>query len=128
MSNMVFGRKKRMIDVGELQRQGRIQPTSGESTIPTNNEGFIELGQSNVAKPAEETPNTPTPNMDFFNVSTTTETATFSEEANGYSKREVDAKMQELDNKLYKMEQRIELLERKAGVNEPVGNGSVIGW
>ncbi len=122
---MVFGRKKRMIDVGELQRQGKIQPMSTGSAISTNNEGFIELGEKSAEKPIEEEA---APNIDFFNVTSTSETATFSEEASGYSKREVDAKMQELDNKLYKMEQRIELLERKAGVNEPAGNGSVIGW
>jgi hypothetical protein len=118
-----------MIDIGELQRQGKIRPMNNNVDVPTDKDGFIELGEkeANVPNVQEKTAQS-APTFDFFNVSKTEQTTTFSEETNGYSKREVDAKMQELDNKMYKMEQRVELLERKAGVNQPMGSGPVIGW
>jgi hypothetical protein len=52
--------------------------------------------------------------MDSF--SSSSSSPSFSSETDGYDKREVDRRIEALDNKLYKLEQRIEVLERKANV------------
>ena len=120
----MFGKKKKMIDVRELQRRGIVRPPKNDDiVIPTNKEGFVELGSS--SKPAYPS---------FFrkpskSTATPVSSVSFSSEKDGYSKREVDTRMTELDNKIYKLEQRIELLERKAGVtSENLPDTSVLGW
>jgi hypothetical protein len=118
----MFGKKKKMVDIRELQRRGIVRPPKNDDVIiPTNREGFVDLGSS--SKPAYPV---------FFNKqksSGTTSSQGFSTEKEGYSKRDVDTKITELDNKIYKLEQRIELLERKNGVNQQnLPDTSVLGW
>jgi hypothetical protein len=116
----MFRRKKKMVDIRELQKRGIVRPPKNDDiVIPTNREGFVEV---NSSKPAYPT---------FFKKpnKSSSPSQSFSSEKEGYSKREVDSKISELDNKIYKLEQRIELLERKNGVNQPnLPDTSVLGW
>ena len=115
---MLFGKKKRMIDVRELQRRGVVRLPKNEDVVPTNSDGFVDM-RSNTISPKKT-------NSDLFygNKQLKEKATTFSTETEGYSKREVDAKMVELDNKIYKLEQRLEVLERRIGVNQPTYSGS----
>ena len=132
---MIFGKKRRMVDVRELQRRGVVRIPKREIIIPTDSSGFVELGAN--SKPITSAPSTDSStssNSSFFNFmgnspSTSSTTETFGTESDGYNKREVDAKVTELDNKVYKLEQRTELLEKKLGVNQ-ANNSDVgtMGW
>lgn len=111
---MIFKKKNKMIDIGELQKQGKIRsPEETPRTIQTNNEGFVEVNSHKTIKES------PSSNTNFFGFmdSPSTESTTQNNSDN-YSKREVDSKIQRLDNILYKLEQRIELIERKLNINE----------
>ena len=133
-----------MIDIREMQRRGVVRIPKQEINIPDSSvskDGFVDFGSS--SKPSSSTDNlTGSPktadssNASFFGFmdSPTSSQAqsspeTFSSEVDGYSKREVDAKIVDLDNKIYKLEQRIELLEKKLDVGQSSG-GSVgaMGW
>lgn len=127
---MIFKKKKRMIDVRELQRKGVLIIPKKDIIVPTNEEGFVELGNDSKIK-IPKTERDTTSNAEFFGFSNvkTNNTNSFQTETQGYNKREVDTKINELDNKIYKLEQRLEVLERKTGVNQPsFSNGGMIGW
>lgn len=136
---MIFGKKRRMIDVRELQRRGVVRIPKNDVVVPTNRDGFIEMGTNGSQKPETQSPPTSaapstSSNTEFFGfmdstTSTTPSSPEFSTESDGYNKREVDAKVTELDNKIYKLENRIELLEKKLDVNQPAdSNVGVMGW
>ncbi|MGK0209271.1 MAG: hypothetical protein ACI83O_000543 [Patescibacteria group bacterium] len=145
---MIFGRKKkRMIDVGELVRRGRMPKHDTEVNLKANSDGFVEIGSGNSIKAQEinredsvdvsallgESAPVESSAMDFLNMSSTpsSPSPTFSQEADGYDKREVDAKISQLDSMIYKLEQRIDVLERKAGVgtgNSNTGAMGAMGW
>jgi hypothetical protein len=110
---MLFKKKKRMIDVRELQKRGVVRLPKKDIVVPTNKEGFVEFGTSSK----KTTTSTPQSNSDLFGFANMTSSSASSTE--GYTKREVDTKMVDLDNKIYKLEQRIELLEKKLDINKP---------
>jgi len=113
--------RKKMIDVAELQRRGIVQPPKDDIIIPTNSDGFVDLRASTGSN-----------KKDFFykrtSSSPTINPNNFSTESDGYSKKEVDSKIIDLDNKIYKIEQRLELLERKAGVSSSENYNGGINW
>jgi hypothetical protein len=120
---MIFRKKKKMIDIRELQKRGVVRLPESKIEVPTDQEGFVELNKFNET-PATETS---TSNTEMFGFSNSTPQS--SDEVGGYNKQEVDGKITELDNKVYKLEQRIELLERKAGVDQPnEPDNNLIGW
>lgn len=132
---MIFRKKKRMIDVRELQRRGVVRIPKQNLVIPTDSNGFVELGASSkTTTPEQSTDSSATSNSTFFNFmesspSTPSTTETFNTESDGYNKREVDTKIVELDNKIYKLEQRVELLEKKLSVNQSDDSGvGAMGW
>ena len=136
-------KKKRMIDIRELQKRGRMRVrlpiARGESTgdVVTNDEGFVEMVGNGVGGGVGSEamvenlskPKTSSGGGDFFgfmdnpalsisssadssdSLSTLSSKTTPSEDL-----RKISAQIAELDNKLYKMEQRIELLERKSEI------------
>ncbi|MFZ5955515.1 MAG: hypothetical protein ACOYT4_03745 [Nanoarchaeota archaeon] len=130
----MFNNKKDMVDIRELQRRGILRIPKEDIEIATNREGYIELEALGLVACEEEKPpkfqeceekkqeakdNNQNANLSFFDLpiqSNSTNSQNFSIEKDGYSKREVDRKMEMLDNRIYKLEQRIEVLERKAGV------------
>jgi hypothetical protein len=131
---MIFGKKRGMIDVRELQRRGVVVIPKQEIVIPTDREGFVELGADSKVR-IPKTERDTTTNASFFGFSSSPSPmeiqspSSFSNQTDGYNKREVDTKITELDNKIYKLEQRIELLERKVGVNQSgSSDGGIIGW
>ncbi len=122
-----------MIDVRELQRQGRLRFAKPGHEPATNSEGFVEISPSSRDPQPIRTPSTaqssinptgssPTTTGDGFfsfmdnpaSSSPMEPSSTGSE--NSIELRRISRQISDLDNKLYKMEQRIELLERKAGV------------
>ena len=135
-----------MIDLRELQKRGVVQIPRRDIIIPTNSDGFVELTKKKkIVQPAESTEDSQissgtqssNSNSDFFNfLDSGSKTGTmetyapesdtnFSTQTDGYNKREVDEKMVNLDNKIYKLEQRLELVERKLDVGD--GNNSNVG-
>ena len=120
---MLFKRKKRMIDVRELQKRGVVRIPENNVEVPQDKEGFVELDKFN------EEPKPTTDTYGFATRSSTPNSSNFSSAGEGYNKQEVDVKITELDNKIYKLEQRIELLERKLDVNPSSdSNTGIIGW
>lgn len=118
---MFFGKRKGMIDIGKLHKKGIIEsPKEEPKPVETDENGFVDLAKKESSG---------TGGFFGFLDKPATQSNSFSNETNGYNKREVDQKIFDLDNKIYKLEQRIELLERKAGVGS---NNSVdsnpIGW
>ena len=125
---MIFRKKRKMIDVRELQRRGVVRIPKNSIPIQTNREGFVDLRGNKTLKNA--TP--PTSNSELFGFmspSTDAQPQKFSTESDGYNKREVDTKITDLDNKIYKLENRIELLEKKIGINQSSNSSvGVMGW
>src|SRR3989344_4114137 len=128
---MIFKKNKKMIDVRELQRRGVVKLPEKEIVIPTDKTGFVDFSGKgdSVIKKSSKSQN----NADFFGFTGIKRGSgsLSSSTGEGYDKREVDEKVTNLDNKIYKLEQRIELLERKLGVGSSVGSGkdgSLIGW
>ena len=122
-----------MIDVRELQKRGIVRIPKNDVVIPTNQDGFVELGSN--GKPKQKTQ--PSSNTEFFgfmdssaeSASSTPASTEFSIEPEGYNKREVDTKITNLDNKIYKLENRIELLEKKLDISQPSDTSvGVMGW
>lgn len=130
---MIFNKKKkRMIDVRELQRRGVVRIPKKEISIPTTSEGFVEVSSPATGGRQPETGASQS-NANFFGFMDTPSpepetNSSFSTETDGYNKREVDQKITELDNKIYKLEQRTELLEKKLDVNQPSQKVGPMGW
>lgn len=86
-----------MIDVGELQKQGKIISPSKEINIPTDKNGFVEIS------------------------SQTNSIETFEEKKEGRSLKEYNerliSRIEEMDKNIFKLEQRVELLEKKLGID-----------
>ena len=134
---MIFSRRKKdMVDIRELQKRGVVRIPKKNINIPTDAEGFVELGTTQENPSTENTSPEKQSNANFFGFMENsnpksqipnTDSPSFSTESDGYDKREVDAKTSDLDNKIYKLEQRIELLEKKLEVNQS-NNTGVMGW
>ena len=124
---MLFRKKKRMIDVRELQKRGVVHIPKNDFIAPMNQDGFIELGKSDQKK--ESTPSSNTEFFGFMDSSSAPNSKEFSTESEGYNKREVDSKITNLDNKIYKLENRIELLEKKLDIDQSSDTSVVVmGW
>ena len=149
---MLFGKKKKkvkgdgMIDVGRLQQRGRVLgPDTASPQLDTDKDGFAVVGNDSSAQPsASSAPAAGSESVlqssSFMDMTAPAAqpSTSFSTEKDGYSKREVDSKVQELDRLIYKLEQRLEVLEKKAGVDPGVSsmgspgassnNNGIIGW
>ncbi len=116
---VIFKKKRRMIDIREMQKRGiiRMPPTPQQENVPTDPEGFVDFSHNDITTPQTPQPSQPqsTPNffgfMDSSTPQVSNETASSSDDL-----RKISSQLSELDNKLYKIEQRIEVLERKSGV------------
>ena len=123
---MFWKRKKKMIDIAEMQRKGLIKIPQKDVELETDKEGFVNVGSGGSGISETKTPQSDgffgfmdNPSSGF-NASPKSD---FSEE----TARKLSQLISDLDNKLYKIEQRIELLERKLGVGDS-GSTSAIGW
>jgi len=135
---MVFRKKKKMVDVRELQKRGVVRIPRQRINAPTDKDGFVEIGKGTEPGLSEAPSGGTTSNQNFFSFMSQSSSAgsafdneesPSTQESDGYSKREVDSKVSDLDNKIYKLEQRVELLERKLDVNQS-GDSKVgaAGW
>ena len=115
---MLFKKKKRMIDIRELQKRGVVRIPKKDIVVPTNRDGFVEFGTN--GKP-QTTTNQPQDNSELFGfMNTTNDQRPTTNDSN---------RIVELDNKIYKLEQRIELLEKKLDINKPTeSNIGPMGW
>ncbi len=107
----MFRRKKKgMLDIREMQRRGKIRIPKRRKEVNADSEGFVDVGNnlSNVENNSKNEGNSGRM-LSFMDSSSDN----FSTEKEGYSKKEVDQRLEAMDNKIYKLEQRIELLERK---------------
>jgi|TARA_B100001971_G_C18170229_1_gene526662 hypothetical protein len=128
---MIF-KKKDMIEIGELKKRGVVRIPKRDIVIPTNSEGFIDFRKKKVLTKRESTPQVnEDSNNEFFGFmdSQSQTDGNFSTQEEGYNKREVDERIVGLDNKIYKLEQRIELLERKLDISPTTGTDvGPMGW
>lgn len=138
---MFFQQKKEPIDIRDLPRN---IPT-GKRFVPKDGYGFVDLTvkrklPSEIAKEkalmksvSQPVAQTSTSSFSFFD--TPSATSPYPTAAQTYSTpvpsnsdteemlRKISLQISDLDTKIYKMEQRIELLERKAGVSTPSSSG-----
>jgi len=132
---MFWKKKKKMIDVRDLQKKGmRIPQPSEQPQVTTDNSGFIDMNRQQAQPMQAQSTSMQTPPststtqaspsvMSFLdNPSTSSSsmssTSLPSRTTPSEDLRKISEQISNLDNKLYKIEQRIELLERKAGVND----------
>lgn len=120
---MIFRKKRRMIDVRELQRRGVVRIPKQDVVIPTDRDGFVEFGSGIKSNNSETT--SPSSNTEFFGFMNSSSLKTPSTTTN----RAESERISELDNKIYKLENRIELLEKKLDVNQSSEPSvGVMGW
>ena len=121
---MLFKKQKRMIDIRELQRRGVVRIPKQDIVVPTNRDGFVEFGTDAKIKTHPTT--SPTSNSEFFGFMDSSSSAAAVPSSTNRTESE---RITNLDNKIYKLEQRIELLERKLDVNQSSGTSvGVMGW
>ncbi len=124
---MFWKKKKEAVDIRDLHRN---VPRSNPNPLTQNQDGFVDMRPSNPIENQQiqqQTPSTPQQNQseNFFSFmdDSPTPNRTNSDSIQN-NLRKLSAQISELDNKIYKLEQRIELIERKVGVNQ-VGSA---GW
>lgn len=142
---MLFGKKKEMVDIRDLPKNASM----GKSFIPKDGYGFVDLTKKRllpseerklkaiVGQPQSSPSAESTSSFSFFDTPTPSPSPSFSPypaAAQNYPSttpnsdteealRKISMQISDLDTKIYKMEQRIELLERKAGVQGPSNSG-----
>lgn len=119
-------KNKKDVDLRELQRKGLIKIPKKEVELETDRNGFVDirsnsLDQENQTQTKQELQE---PNQNFFSFMDNSVQENSMNSTNSEDKKVWTRRLEELDNKIYKLEQRIELLERKAGV----GNSSGYSW
>ena len=116
-------KKKKDVDLRDLHRKGLIKMPKKETEVETDRDGFVDLGSSNQQTTMNDNLSQTGSNSSFFSTFDTPQVDS-SNQPSQNTDRELTRKLEELDNKIYKLEQRIELLERKSGV----GNNSGYSW
>lgn len=120
----MFWKKKKMVDVRELHKRGIVNLNKQDVMIPTDKEGYVELGDKGF-KSLE--PKSKKVGFSFYgNSDSSDDSSSISSvsSGDGYSKRDIDTRLEKLDNTLYKLEQRLEVIERKLGVNSSMSSDS----
>lgn len=126
---MVFGRKKDMIELSEVQKRNVNLP-HGRKFVPSDGLGFVDLTvkrklPSEIAREKREKLTAPatvfqqpesssSSAFSFFDTTPKVNATTSSDQEELL--RKISMQISDFDTKMYKMEQRIDLLERKAGI------------
>jgi hypothetical protein len=147
---MFFKKKRRMVDIRELQKRGVVvRVPRKESVVPTDSDGFVELGKgvgssvagsivSGVGSDSDSSmvdagsSSGGSGSANFFGFMGDSDSGSVggtlsSDTTPSEDLRKISGQLADLDNKIYKIEQRIELLERKAGVGDNPSVGAA-GW
>jgi formylmethanofuran dehydrogenase subunit E-like metal-binding protein len=128
---MLFRRKKD-VDLRDLQKKGLIRIPREEVNLKTDRNGFIEFDRPNNNLKKDEI-TSPVSETNFFNIlddnsnlnnSLSKNNSQANNNLNQNELRELTRKFEEIDNKLYRLEQRIEVLERKSNL----GDSSNYSW
>lgn len=135
---MFFNNKKEAVDIRDIPRP---KVNFGKAFVAKDGCGFVDLTKkrklpSEIAKEktftktinqtSSSNSNSSPSSFSFFdNPSDSTPTQTNSADNSDTADlmRKISSQISDLDTKLYKIEQRIELLERKAGVGESSSSG-----
>jgi hypothetical protein len=115
---VVFRKKRRMIDIREMQKKGLIRmPAAPPENIQTDSEGFVDFSQNTNQEttPSQETQQSTASFFGFMD-SPPTIPQNSSTQSNSEDFRKISSQLSDIDNKLYKLEQRIEVLERKSNI------------
>ena len=114
-------------------RLPEVQETPSE--VVTDAEGFVEMsGSGTVSSPSTGAQTSESASGgDFFNFMDNPSSKTTALSPNttpSEDLRKISQQLSDLDNKIYKIEQRVELLERKLNVDSSSSSGSVgaAGW
>lgn len=140
----MFFKKKKMVDIRDLPQRSSSLP-NGKAFVAKDGYGFVDLTKkqklpSEVAKekallgkiktsvPQEQ----PTSSFSFFDTPSTPaqsypQTTSTNNSDMEDSLRKISSQISDLDTKLYKMEQRLEVVERKSGINNSSNSGG-FGW
>jgi hypothetical protein len=136
-----FSKKKDMVELSEVQKRSVNLP-HGRSFVPKDGYGFVDLtrkpklplkaldSQTKPSLTPVTPPATQSSGFSFFDMPSTSPALSSSTSSDsGEELRKISMQISDLDTKLYKMEQRIELLERKAGVsNSDSSNTGGFSW
>jgi len=140
---MLFGKRKEMVDIRDLPKN----VSTGKSFIAKDGFGFVDLTKKRML-PSEErrlkmessqskNPSTvfpqqqPASSFNFFDTPTSSSFSSPSLAPGSDTEemlRKISAQISDLDSKVYKMEQRIELLEKKAGISSSDSSNSSSGF
>lgn len=135
----MFFNKKEAVDIRDIPKKH-----SGTHFVAKDGYGFVDLTNKKrglplravqTSQPTSETkaPERSMGNMFGFFDSNVNSSSTSSSSSNSSSDtdeavRKVSIQLSDLDSKLYKLEQRIELLERKAGITNTSSGNSGFSW
>jgi hypothetical protein len=130
----MFFNKKEPIDIRDIPRP---KVNFGKAFVAKDGYGFVDLTKkrklpSEIAKEkvlmktigqaAPSTSSSPSSSFSFFDTPSTpsypSQSSSTENSDTSDLMRKISSQISDLDSKLYKMEQRIELLERKAGVGD----------
>lgn len=138
---MFFQKRKEMVDIRDLPRKNAA---FGKSFVPKDGLGFVDLTKKRVL-PSEirrqkmglasstPAPSSSTSTFSFFDTPTPSASPSFAPVSSSSSDtdemlRKISMQISDLDSKIYKIEQRVELLERKAGITDSSGSNSGFSW
>ena len=139
----MFFKKKKMVELGDIQRRSVNLP-HGKTFVPKDGYGFVDLTKkpklpSEIAKEKAllgkmttmaKQPEQSASSFNFFDTPSTSypsQSPSASNSDNDELLRKISSQISDLDSKLYKMEQRLEVVERKSGINNS-SNSSGFGW
>lgn len=130
----MFFNKKEAVDIRSIPKQ-----KSGTHFVAKDGYGFVDLtkksglplraAQNSKTNPVAETKAPERSMFGFFDSNVSSQsTSSSSGSDTDEAVRKVSMQLSDLDSKLYKLEQRIELLERKAGITNTSSGNSGFSW
>lgn len=131
----MFFNKKEAVDIRSIPKQ-----KSGTKFVAKDGYGFVDLTkkrglplravQTSTQNPVAETKAPERSMFGFFdsNVNSSSVSSSSNSSDTDEAVRKVSMQLSDLDSKLYKLEQRIELLERKAGITGSSSSNSGFSW
>lgn len=128
----LFKKKRRMIDVRELQKGGRLHiPKANTPQVESNQEGFVDFSSKNTNTQEDKAQHTNGGFFGFMDTTSqpqnTTEKTLSPNTTPSEDLRKLQAQLTSLDNTIYKLEQRIELLEKKNGIETNSNSANTFG-